>query len=44
MQEVVQFNEGHKWCGCFGFVEEEKPERLMVSVPVPQQRNGLYLL
>lgn len=37
MQEVVQFNESHKWCGCFGFVEEEKPERLMVGVPVPQE-------
>ena len=37
MQEVIQFNEKHKWCGCFGFVEEEKPNRLMVGVPVPQQ-------
>lgn len=36
-KEVVQFNERHKWCGCFGFVSEEKPNRLMVGVPVPQQ-------
>lgn len=35
-KEVVQFNERHKWCGCFGFVNEEKPNRLMVGVPVPQ--------
>lgn len=22
--DVVQFNENHKWCGCFGFVNEVK--------------------
>ena len=36
-QEVVQFNENHKWCGCFGFVNEEKPNRVMVGVPCPQE-------
>lgn len=36
MQEVVQFNEKHKWCGCFGFVNEINGERIMVGVPVPQ--------
>ena len=38
---VVQFNEKHKWCGCFGFVNEIKEcgndVRYMVGVPVPQQ-------
>ena len=33
--KVVQFNENHKWCGCFGFIEEIKDERVMVGVPVP---------
>ncbi|MGN1301532.1 MAG: hypothetical protein ACI4U9_03300 [Clostridia bacterium] len=36
-KKVVQFNERHKWCGCFGFVNEEKPNRLMIGVPMPQQ-------
>ena len=34
---VVQFNEKHKWCGCFGFVDEIKGDRLLVGVPIPQQ-------
>lgn len=37
MQTVIQFNENHKWCGCFGFIKEIKEERVMVGVPVPQQ-------
>lgn len=41
---VVQFNENHKWCGCFGFINEIKGERIMVGVPIPQQRNSLYIL
>ena len=38
---VVQFNEKHKWCGCFGFITETKvledDVRYMVGVPVPQK-------
>ena len=34
---VVQFNESHKWCGCFGFINEIKGDRIMVGVPVPMQ-------
>ena len=34
---VVQFNENHKWCGCFGFVEEVSAEKIMVGVPVPEK-------
>lgn len=37
MRDVVQFNESHKWCGCFGFVSEVKGERYMIGVPVPMQ-------
>ena len=22
--DVVQFNENHEWCGCFGIIEEIK--------------------
>lgn len=39
--DAVQFNEKHKWCGCFGFVNKVKvcgeDVRYMVGVPVPQQ-------
>lgn len=35
--EVVQFNEKHKWCGCLGIVEEVKENRIMVGVPVPDK-------
>lgn len=41
---VVQFNENHKWCGCFGFINEIKGDRIMVGVPVPTKRNSLYIL
>ena len=38
-QEVVQFNENHKWCGCFGIIDEIKDVsndvRYMVGVPTP---------
>ena len=39
--DVVQFNEKHKWVGCLGIVVEDKGEghsrRYMVGVPVPMQ-------
>lgn len=39
--DVVQFNENHKWCGCFGFVNEVKAcgsdFRYMIGLPIPQQ-------
>lgn len=41
---VVQFNENHKWCGCFGFIKEIKGDRIMVGVPIPQKRNSIYIL
>lgn len=40
--DVVQFNEKHKWCGCFGFIDEIKNcgkngIRYIVGVPIPQK-------
>lgn len=35
--DVVMFNEYHKWFGCLGFIEEIKPQKIMVAVPLPQQ-------
>ena len=39
INDVVQFTENHKWCGCLGIIEEDKGEghlrRYMIGVPVP---------
>lgn len=39
--DVVQFNEKHKWVGCLGIVVEVKseghPRRYMIGVPVPMR-------
>lgn len=41
VNDVVQFVENHKWCGCLGIITEDKgeshPRRYMIGVPVPQQ-------
>ena len=41
INNVVQFTENHKWCGCFGFVDEIKEcgddIRYMIGVPIPEQ-------
>ena len=41
VNDVVQFTENHKWCGCLGIVTEEKQceddIRYMVGVPIPEQ-------
>jgi len=41
VDDVVQFNEKHKWCGSLGIVNEKKEcgndTRYMIGVPVPQQ-------
>lgn len=56
INDVVQFNENHKWRGCFGIITEIKKihnanlkgegindTRVMIGVPVPQQRNSIYI-
>lgn len=39
VNDVVQFNEKHKWCGCLGIISEDKgiehPRRYMIGVPIP---------
>jgi len=40
VNSVVQFIENHKWCGCFGIIEEDKgeghPRRYLIGVPIPE--------
>ena len=37
--DVVQFTENHKWCGCLGIISGDKgkphPRRYIIGVPVP---------
>ena len=44
MYDVVQFNEKHKWGGCYGTVErieeQEGDTRYLVCVPVPGASEG----
>lgn len=39
VNDVVQFTENHKWCGCLGIIEEDRgeghPRRYLVGVPIP---------
>lgn len=39
--DVVQFNERHKWCGSFGIItkitEIDNDTLYMIGVPIPQQ-------
>lgn len=41
--DVVQFNENHKWCGCFGFIDEVSncgdEIKYLICVPIP--KNGI---
>lgn len=41
VNDVVQFTENHKWCGCLGIIEEDKgeghPRRYLIGVPIPMQ-------
>lgn len=39
LNDVIQFNEKHKWCGTFGFIHEIKEYandiRYMIAIPIP---------
>lgn len=37
VNDVVQFTEGHMWCGYLGIIEEVKPGKYLIGVPLPQQ-------
>lgn len=41
INDVVQFNEDHKWCGSLGIITEAKicgkDIRYQIGVPMPQQ-------
>jgi|GEM_PF-1132152 hypothetical protein len=41
--DVVQFNENHKWCGALGIVSEikelENDTKYLIGVPIPEATN-----
>lgn len=46
--DVVQFNENHKWCGCLGIINEVKKcgndVRYMVGVPAPMKGTAFIFV
>lgn len=49
INDVVQFNENHKWCGCLGIVNEIKQcqndIRYMVAIPSPAEGTAfIYVM
>lgn len=49
VNDVVQFNEKHKWCGSFGIIYEIKKcgndTRYMIGVPAPMQGTAfIYVM
>jgi hypothetical protein len=38
-QDVVVFNENHKWCGCLGYVDsyKENVDIYVIGVPIPER-------
>lgn len=49
INDVVQFTEGHKWCGSLGIIREikdcgENGKRYMVGVPQPMQGTAFIFV
>ena len=46
--DVVQFNENHKWCGCIGIISEVKEcnddIRYMVGIPIPEKGTAFIFV
>lgn len=48
VNDVVQFTEGHKWCGSLGIIREIKQcgedTRYMIGVPAPMQGTAFIFV
>lgn len=48
VNDVIQFNENHKWCGSLGIIREKKQcgddIRYMVGVPAPMQGTAFIFV
>ena len=42
--DVIQFTENHKWCGCLGIIVAieviGKKNKYLIGVPIPMQGQG----
>lgn len=43
VNDVVQFNENHKWCGCLGIIDEVQGDRYLVGSPCSAKWHCVYL-
>ena len=48
LNDVIQFNENHKWCGALGIVSEikelENDTKYLIGVPIPHARTKIQSL
>lgn len=49
VNDVIQFNENHKWCGSLGIIREIKDcgvngKRYMIGVPMPLQGTAFIFV
>lgn len=49
INDVIQFNENHKWCGCLGIITEikdckENGIRYMVGLPTPEGTAYIFVM
>ena len=43
-KEVIQFNEGHKWCGSFRYIHRvRKGGSYLIALPLPEQRTAFII-
>lgn len=43
-KEVIQFNEGHKWCGSFGYIHRmRKGGSYLIALPLPEQGTAFII-
>lgn len=44
--DVVQFNNNHKWCGCFGYIDEikEMPDDTRYTIAIPFPGNEIAVI
>lgn len=43
-KEVIQFNENHKWRGCFGYIHRiKRGGSYLIALPLPEQGTAFII-